>query len=345
MAVDTITQANAGFYRAFEALDLRAMDEVWAHGRSAQARVTGGQAVEAARAPQPPLVDEIPEHDREDPQAVDARGDERRRGGLGKVARGHRDLRDAKAGRHDLRDDLLVEDETVGVRAEVDGLQHLTTERAVAGVVFGQAQPERTILDPREEPVGDEFPPRHALRERRAALEPRAEDDVRLAARDRLDDLWDERGVVLIVGVDHDDDVGAGAQRLRVARLPIGAVAVVAVVHEDLEPELPRDFERRVGRAVVHEDHEVDRVLRQLLVGHAQRPAGVVRRHHDDDLWRAVSGLDGHCIWGPEIGLGRGWPDLDGSGSEIGLGRGWPDLDGSGSDTPDLPFRISGGSD
>jgi ketosteroid isomerase-like protein len=28
----TPEQANASFYRAFEALDLRAMDEVWAHG-------------------------------------------------------------------------------------------------------------------------------------------------------------------------------------------------------------------------------------------------------------------------------------------------------------------------
>lgn len=27
-----VAQANAGFYRAFEALDLAAMDEVWAHG-------------------------------------------------------------------------------------------------------------------------------------------------------------------------------------------------------------------------------------------------------------------------------------------------------------------------
>ena len=27
-----VTEANAGFYRAFEALDITAMDQVWAHG-------------------------------------------------------------------------------------------------------------------------------------------------------------------------------------------------------------------------------------------------------------------------------------------------------------------------
>jgi ketosteroid isomerase-like protein len=32
MAADTVDDANASFYRAFEALDLRAMEDVWAHG-------------------------------------------------------------------------------------------------------------------------------------------------------------------------------------------------------------------------------------------------------------------------------------------------------------------------
>jgi ketosteroid isomerase-like protein len=32
MSDPSLLQANANFYRAFEALDLRAMDDVWAHG-------------------------------------------------------------------------------------------------------------------------------------------------------------------------------------------------------------------------------------------------------------------------------------------------------------------------
>ena len=54
MAVDTITQANAGFYRAFEALDLHAMDEVWAHGEHVKCvhpgwpLLTGWDAVRAS---------------------------------------------------------------------------------------------------------------------------------------------------------------------------------------------------------------------------------------------------------------------------------------------------------
>src|SRR5581483_3612848 len=71
---------------------------------------------------------------------------------------------------------------------------------------------------------------------------------------------------------------------LGVAGLLVGAVAVVAVVDEDLEAEVARDLQRGVGGAVVDEDDEVDRVLRQLLVGEPERAARVVGGHHDDDL-------------------------------------------------------------
>jgi hypothetical protein len=40
----------------------------------------------------------------------------------------------------------------------------------------------------------------------------------------------------------------------------------------------------------VHEDDQADLVLRELLVGEAQRPARIVRGHDDDDLgvWRSA---------------------------------------------------------
>ena len=54
MALDAINQANAAFYRAFEALDLRAMEEVWAHGEHVKCvhpgwpLLTGWEAVRAS---------------------------------------------------------------------------------------------------------------------------------------------------------------------------------------------------------------------------------------------------------------------------------------------------------
>jgi len=54
MALDTVEEANARFYRAFEALDLRAMDEVWGHGAHVKCvhpgwpLLTGWEAVRAS---------------------------------------------------------------------------------------------------------------------------------------------------------------------------------------------------------------------------------------------------------------------------------------------------------
>src|SRR5262249_6997233 len=67
-------------------------------------------------------------------------------------------------------------------------------------------------------------------------------------------------------------------------------VPVVPVVDEDLETELTGDVEGLIGGTVVDENDGADRVLRQLLVRHAERPARIVGWHHDHDFgcaeWR-----------------------------------------------------------
>src|SRR5262249_39981777 len=108
-----------------------------ARAPSTQTRVARAQTVEPARAPEAPLVEQIPEDDGEDPQTIDGGGGERRRGGLGEVARGHGDLGDAESRRDHLRDDLLVEDETVAIGSEVDRFENVAVEGAIAGVVLG----------------------------------------------------------------------------------------------------------------------------------------------------------------------------------------------------------------
>ena len=49
-------------------------------------------------------------------------------------------------------------------------------------------------------------------------------------------------------------------------------------------------FHLVIPEDIVDEDHGADRVLRQLLVRHAERAPGVVRRHHDDHLRRLRAG-------------------------------------------------------
>src|SRR5690606_11534086 len=73
------------------------------------------------------------------------------------------------------------------------------------------------------------------------------------------------------------------AERFPIAGLLIAAVAAIAVMEEGLDPQAARHFHGRIGALVVDQDHTVDDVVRQLLVGSFERHGGVVCRHHDAD--------------------------------------------------------------
>ena len=119
-----------------------------------------------------------------------------------------------------------------------------------------------------------------------------ADDHVRAALQDRLDELVDVLPAVLVVGVGVDDHVRAELQRGVDARLEGGREAlVVGQAHEVLDAEAARDLDRLVGGAVV-DDQALDDVealdlggkvgerLRELL--------GLVEaRNLDDQLHRS----------------------------------------------------------
>ena len=187
------------------------------------------------------------------------------------------------ARRDDLRDQVLVEHEVVRVQAVRDRLEQPPAVGAQARVVLGQVEPEGRVLDAGQEPVGHELPARHAAGER-VAQEPRPEHEVGLAGEDRRDEVGDPGRVVLVVGVEHHDDVGAPLERPVVAGLLVAAVAQVLAVDDDLEAELAGDLDGLVLRHVVDEDHVVDEVVRDVGVRPLERLGRVVGGHDDDDL-------------------------------------------------------------
>src|SRR5207302_10369894 len=66
-------------------------------------------------------------------------------------------------------------------------------------------------------------------------------------------DGGNEERRVLIVGMQHDHDIGARSQRLPIARLLVSSVAVVAVVLEDKQPHAVRETYRLVGAVIIHQ--------------------------------------------------------------------------------------------
>ena len=99
----------------------------------------------------------------------------------------------------------------------------------------------------------------------------------------------DELGRVLVIRVDHDDDVRAGLERKAVAGFLVAAVAGVFLVDMDADAgELGRDLHGVVVAAVVHEDDFVHDALLVDFVHGLRDGFGRVVGGHDDDDFLAV---------------------------------------------------------
>jgi hypothetical protein len=200
---------------------------------------------------------------------------------------------DAEAEVDRLHQQLGVEREVERVAQERHLEQQLARERPVARVHLGEVRAEREVLRGGQAAVGDHLPPRHPARSRPArGEEARAEDEVGVARHDRLDELGDDPGLVLAVGVQHDHHVGVALQRLEVARLLVAPVAHVVRVPEDVEVlgQPARDLDRVVGGLVVDEDDLVDPAVGDARHRPLQGAGGVAGGHDDDDLGACVLG-------------------------------------------------------
>src|SRR5277367_4091570 len=154
--------------------------------------------------------------------------------GFLKVAGGAGDLADAEAKHDGLGDHLIIEDEVIGVFEQRESLEYIARKGAEAGVVFRELDSEEEVLEGRKKTVGDVFVARHATFESSAADDAGAKYDVVDSAGDHIGHGGDEGGIVLVVRMDHDDDVGASGEGFTVAGLLIASVAVVRVVDEGL---------------------------------------------------------------------------------------------------------------
>src|SRR5262245_8824767 len=172
---------------------------------------------------------------------------------VGAAGVGDADLVDAAAELRHLRRDLRLEAEAVLL--ERDALEHLAAEDLVADLHVGEVHVGEHVREGGEQAVPDIVPVvEHA--HGGAAGEARAEDHVRLAGEDGLDQAWVVVRVVLEVGVLHDHEVPAGGLEARAQR---GALAPVArLVDHARDPRLDlvaQDLAGAVARAVVHHDH------------------------------------------------------------------------------------------
>ncbi len=58
----------------------------------------------------------------------------------------------------------------------------------------------------------------------------------------------------------HDDHIRARGQGLAVAGLLVASVAIILVMHEQLQPQLVGNFDGAVGAVIVHENADIDQL-------------------------------------------------------------------------------------
>ena len=219
----------------------------------------------------------------EDSEAVDAGAAEVDGGGLFEVLGGAGDFADAEAEVSGLGEHLVVEDEVVGEVEEGKALEDGAAPATVAGVVLGDFLREQDVFSQGEEAVGEVFVDGHAADEGSLAKDAGIEHVVELVVGDHGGHGGDEARSVLVVGVEHDDDVGSTGEGDGVAGFLVAAVATVFLVLDGDESEFAGESGGVVLAGVVGEDDVVDDFVGHFVEGLPEGFGGVVGRHYDGD--------------------------------------------------------------
>src|ERR1700722_4818735 len=203
--------------------------------------------------------------------------------GLFEILGGTGNLPNAEAEVHALRQHLIVKHEVVGIFKQRQLGEHFSAEGAVASVVLGQLHSQKQILERSEKTIGNVFVNGHAAEQSAAADDARSQHDVIDIVGDHAGHRHDQQRRVLVVGMEHDDNVRAGGQSLTVAGLLVTSVAIVAVMLEHVQTQAARQIDSVVGTVIVHQDAHVDKIgqfshgglesLLRVVSGHGNRDA------------------------------------------------------------------------
>ena len=237
---------------------------------------------------------------------VAQRPPDRDRGRFARVPRRDRHLDHAQAGRDRVDQQLRVEREVVAVAEERQPQQTPPGVRAHPGVQLGEARPQQRVLGHRGDAVPDVAVEGHPAGPGIAETgETRPEGHVGIAGQDRRDQQRHRPGVVLIVGMEQDDDLGAVLERPQVAGLLVAAVAAVALVDVGGDAQPARQRGRAVRAGVVDEDQLVRHAAGDVRHRLGERRLGLIGRQRDCDLWHMAgdptgdNAQDGHARHAP----------------------------------------------
>ena len=110
---------------------------------------------------------------------------------------------------HALSEHLVIEHEVVGVFQQRQLSKHFAAEGAVPGVILGELDSQKDVFKCGKKAVGDVFVKRHAAEQGAAANDARSEHNIVYVIGHHTGHGGGQQRSVLVVGMNHNDDVGA----------------------------------------------------------------------------------------------------------------------------------------
>src|SRR5581483_8080486 len=200
----------------------------------------------------------------------------------------HRNVPQAETEVYRLGKKLRIKHEIVGVALEGDGFEHRAPVHAKAAVEIAQVLAQRDIFHRGQKTIAEVLPDRHAAAQRLVArANAAAQYYITDTQLDETDGMRNDPAIVLVIRVNHHDDVGATGQGFAVAGFLVAAVAPIAWMGNDRQAHLPSDAYRLIFAAVVHQDNFIDGTSRNIGQRGCQGPLSVIGRHDGDHSLRA----------------------------------------------------------
>lgn len=176
-----------------------------------------------------------------------------------------------------LDEELRVEEEVVGVSIEGNAFEDLSLIGSETGVKVGDVLAEDDVFDDRQSAIGEVFDEGHSAVEGfSSSTYSRAENDIADVELDEADGQGDDTAVVLVVGVDHDDVIGAAVEGGPVTGFLIAAVAPIFGVLDDGQTDGLGEFDGFVFADIIDEDDLIDGLLGKIAKGSFEGSLGVV---------------------------------------------------------------------
>jgi len=136
-----------------------------------------------------------------------------------------------------------------------------------------------------QEAVGDVFVAGHAALQSGNTEDAGAQGGVIFRVSDHADEGNEQTRGVLVVGMDHDDDIRAATEGLAVTGLLVTAVAEILSMHEGDQAELAGEFGGAVLTAVINQDDLIDKFGGQIAVGSFEGLGRIIGGHDHYDFF------------------------------------------------------------